>query len=78
MSFVEGNPEMCSEELTEETSSMVAFRSRKGVGRNEVARRKRVSEKSDSSNDAEDKDEVVKHIDGRKKRKNPMIQSVCF
>ncbi|KAL4001851.1 hypothetical protein ACH3XW_1050 [Acanthocheilonema viteae] len=66
---------MSHQELTEGISSFAIFRSRKGTGRNVTARRKRVSETSDSSNDDEDKNEVVKYVDERKKRKNPMIQS---
>lgn len=69
-----------NQELTEGTSSMAVFRNRKGAGKNATSRRKQISEMSDSSssNDAEDKNEVVKYASGRKKRKNPMIQSVCF
>ncbi|VDK85050.1 unnamed protein product [Litomosoides sigmodontis] len=64
-----------SQELTDEASSVTVFRSRKGAGRNVASRREHLSETSDSSNDAEDKNDVVKYVDGRKKRKNPMIQS---
>ncbi|CAG9540141.1 unnamed protein product [Cercopithifilaria johnstoni] len=66
---------MSDQELTEATSSIAVFRSRKGTARNAISSRKCVSDTSDSSNDAEDKNEVVKYVDGRKKRKNPMIQS---
>uniref|UniRef100_A0A0R3RK93 RING finger protein 113A n=1 Tax=Elaeophora elaphi TaxID=1147741 RepID=A0A0R3RK93_9BILA len=66
---------MSNEESAEGTSSTAVFRSRKGAGRNIISRRQHVSETSDSSNDGEDKNEVVKCIDDRKRRKNPMLQS---
>lgn len=69
---------MSHQELTDGTSSVTVFRSRKDTGRKAASRRKRVSETSNSSSDAEDKSDVVKYVDGRKKRKNPMIQSVGF
>ncbi|VDK64951.1 unnamed protein product [Onchocerca ochengi] len=68
---------MSSQELIEEKSSMAVFRSRKNVGRNAASRRKSISETSDSSNDAKDENKVVKYVDGRKRRKNPMIQSTA-
>ncbi|VDM08983.1 unnamed protein product [Wuchereria bancrofti] len=69
---------MSNQELTEEaetSSSMAVFRSRKRVRGNAASRRKRISEMPTSLSDSEDMNEAVKYVDGRKKRKNPMIQS---
>ncbi|OZC05740.1 hypothetical protein X798_07284 [Onchocerca flexuosa] len=68
---------MSNKELTEEASSVAVFRTRKSVKRNATSRRKSISETSDSSNDAKDENKVVKCVDGRKRRKNPMIQSTA-
>lgn len=69
---------MSLQELNDGTSEITVFRSRKSKGRNATSRREHIAEASDSSNDSEDKNEVAKHVNERKKRKNPMIQSVCF
>ncbi|KAM3724114.1 putative E3 ubiquitin-protein ligase [Dirofilaria immitis] len=70
-----GDLGMSNQKLIDETSSVTIFRSRKGARRNVASKRKSVSETSDSSNEAKDENVVIKYVDGRKKRKNLMVQS---